>query len=239
MNRQSLRFLLCCFCPLWTLPEHESFQEQTLEVTTTCWWWPSTYAWKESASLNTQDLNLTSKSRKITMCWKPSKPWQAGSFHPSPSWTMKTQTWIKWSPPSAQLWLKQPVSSLANIVRRKNPGSLQKFLICATKGEIWERKDSSLKELRNTRKNARQIRDATINTWIACCCVPDCRALLVNTLCWFYTCAAGLVLFQISAFEAGTEAGSPTKCIAPRWNQFFFFAKMRLSNFGEPRPQKN
>ena len=24
---------------------------------------------------------------------------------------------------------------LANIVRRKNPGSLQKFLICATKGE--------------------------------------------------------------------------------------------------------
>ena len=119
MNRQSLRFLLCCFCPLWTLPEHESFQEQTLEVTTTCWWWPSTYAWKESASLNTQDLNLTSKSRKITMCWKPSKPWQAGSFHPSPSWTMKTQTWIKWSPPSAQLWLKQPVSSLANIVRRK------------------------------------------------------------------------------------------------------------------------
>ena len=33
------------------------------------------------------------------------------------------------------LSLKQPVRSLANIVRRKNPGSLQKFLICATKGE--------------------------------------------------------------------------------------------------------
>ena len=47
---------------------------------------------------------------------------------------------------------KQPVRSLANIVRRKNPGSLQKFLVCATKGENWERKDLSLKDLKNTRK---------------------------------------------------------------------------------------
>ena len=30
----------------WTLPEHEVFQEQTLEVTTTCRWWPSTFIWK-------------------------------------------------------------------------------------------------------------------------------------------------------------------------------------------------
>ena len=30
---------------------------------------------------------------------------------------------------------KQPVRPLANIVRRKNPASLRKFLICATKGE--------------------------------------------------------------------------------------------------------
>ena len=29
----------------------------------------------------------------------------------------------------------ETASSLANKVRRKNPGSLQKFLICATKGE--------------------------------------------------------------------------------------------------------
>ena len=34
----------------------------------------------------------------------------------------------------------------------KNPGSLQKFLICATKGENWERKGSNLKDLRNTGK---------------------------------------------------------------------------------------
>ena len=34
----------------------------------------------------------------------------------------------------------------------KKPGSLQKFLICVTKGENWERKDLSLKDLRNTRK---------------------------------------------------------------------------------------
>ena len=32
------------------MPEHEVFQEQTLEVTTTGWWWPSTFAWTESAS---------------------------------------------------------------------------------------------------------------------------------------------------------------------------------------------
>ena len=32
---------------------------------------------------------------------------------------MKTQTWIQWSPLSTQQWLKQPVRSLANIVRRK------------------------------------------------------------------------------------------------------------------------
>ena len=49
----------------WTLPEHEVFREQTLEVTTTCWWWPSTFAWKESASQNSQDSSLTSKSWKI------------------------------------------------------------------------------------------------------------------------------------------------------------------------------
>ena len=34
----------------------------------------------------------------------------------------------------------------------KHPGSLQKFLIFVTKGENWERKDLSLKDLRNTRK---------------------------------------------------------------------------------------
>ena len=36
--------------------------------------------------------------------------------------------------------------------QKKKPGSLLKFLICATKGENRERKDLSLKDLRNTRK---------------------------------------------------------------------------------------
>ena len=65
---------------------------------------------------------------------------------------MKTQTWVQWSPPSTQQWLKQPVRSLANNIRRNNPGSLQKFLICATKGENWEWNDFNLKGLRNTGK---------------------------------------------------------------------------------------
>ena len=36
--------------------------------------------------------------------------------------------------------------------QKKKTRSLQKFLICATKGENRERKDLSLKDLRNTRK---------------------------------------------------------------------------------------
>ena len=36
--------------------------------------------------------------------------------------------------------------------KKKNPGSMQKFLICVTKGKNWERKDQNLKDLRNTRK---------------------------------------------------------------------------------------
>ena len=36
--------------------------------------------------------------------------------------------------------------------KKKNPGSLQKFLICAIKERTEERKDLSLKDLRNTRK---------------------------------------------------------------------------------------
>ena len=76
----------------WTLPEHEVFQEHTLEVIMTCWWWSSTFAWKKSASQNTQDSSLTSKSWKIPTCWKPSKLWQAGGLHLSPSWVMRIQT---------------------------------------------------------------------------------------------------------------------------------------------------
>ena len=56
----------------WMVPEHEVFQEQTLEVTMTCWWWLSTFTWKESASQNTQDSSLTLQSWKIPTCWKPS-----------------------------------------------------------------------------------------------------------------------------------------------------------------------
>ena len=65
---------------------------------------------------------------------------------------MQRQTRIHWSPPSTQQWLKQPVRSLANIVRRKKPGSLQKFLIYAIGGEHWERNDLNLMGLRNTGK---------------------------------------------------------------------------------------
>ena len=39
-----------------------------------------------------------------------------------------------------------------NNIRRKNPGSLQIFLICATNGDNLKRADSNLKDLKNTRK---------------------------------------------------------------------------------------
>ena len=42
----------------------------------------------------------------------------------------------------------------------KNLGSLQKFLICATKGDNWERKHLILKDLRNTRKWTTTLRGA-------------------------------------------------------------------------------
>ena len=47
--------------PMPDLLTRASCRKVTLEVTTTCWWWPSTFAWKESASQNTQDTSLTSK----------------------------------------------------------------------------------------------------------------------------------------------------------------------------------
>ena len=94
---------------------------------------------KKSASQNTQDSSLLSKNQTIPMCWKPSKLWQAGRLNLSPSWIKKMQTWTRWLPPSTQQWLKQPVRFLANTVRRRNPGSLQILLICATKRENWEK----------------------------------------------------------------------------------------------------
>ena len=57
------------FVQEWTLPKHEEFQDQTLEVITTFWWWPSTFTWKESASQNTQDSSLSSKSRLCDVSW--------------------------------------------------------------------------------------------------------------------------------------------------------------------------
>ena len=87
---------------------------------------------KKSASLNTQDSSLTSKNWKIPMCWKPSKLWYPESWHFSSLWTKKIQTWTRWSPPSTQLRLKQPLTSLANIVRRGR-GDVYHISICLPK----------------------------------------------------------------------------------------------------------
>ena len=92
-------------------------------------------------SKNTQDSSLTSKSWKIPTCWKPSKLWWAGSLHLSASWATKIQTKIQWSPPSTQQWLKQPVRSSANIVRRKEPWVTAEILdLCDERWEVKEKR---------------------------------------------------------------------------------------------------
>ena len=138
----------------WTLPEHEVFPEQTLELIRTCWWWPSAFTWKKSASQNTQDSSLTLKSWKIPMCWKHFQVMIGGKFAPhiimNNEDTCMDSMIITFN--TAQQWLKQPVKSLAHIIRGKKRESLQKFWTWATKGENWERTDSNLKDLRNSRK---------------------------------------------------------------------------------------
>ena len=84
-----------------------------------CFWY--TVTWKESASQNTQDSSLTSKSWKIPVCWKLCKLRQAGSLHLSPSWTMKIQTWIQWSPPA--------VAETASEILRKHGQKKKSWII--------------------------------------------------------------------------------------------------------------
>ena len=97
-------------------------------------------SWKILLSLG----NLPSYDRRVSLHF---------SLSQILNWCM--QTWIRWPPPSTQQWLKQPVISLAHTARRRNPRSLQIFLICAITGEreSWDRSDSNLKNLRNTRNN--------------------------------------------------------------------------------------
>ena len=47
-----------------TVPGNEVFQQRTLEVTTTCRWWPSAFVSKRPASQNTLDSSLTSKTER-------------------------------------------------------------------------------------------------------------------------------------------------------------------------------
>ena len=135
----------------WTLPEHEVFQEQTLQVVTTCWWWPSAFAWKKSASQNTQDSSLTSKSERSQRVGKLSSydRREVCTFHHheqrryrhrfndhhlqhSSDWNSQ---WDPWQTSSEEKTLDHCRYSLS-----------------ATKGGNWERKDLNLKDLRNTRK---------------------------------------------------------------------------------------
>ena len=99
------------------------------------------FAWKKSASQNTKDSSLTSKSWKIPTCWKPSKfaPLTIMSNEDTDIDSMITTFNTAVTETAGEILGKHRQ-------KKQNPGSLQKFLICATKGENWERKDLSLKD---------------------------------------------------------------------------------------------
>ena len=130
------------------------FQEQTLEVTTTCWWWPSTFVWKESASQNTQESSLTSKR------WKDPNVLETLEAMIGRKFTRLTiMNNEDTNMDSMITTFKTAVTETAGELlaklrqkKKKNPESLQTFLTCATKGENWERKDFNLKDRRNIRK---------------------------------------------------------------------------------------
>ena len=52
--------------------------------------------------------------------------------------------------------------------KKNQPGSLQTFLICATKGENWERKDSNLRDLRHTgnEQQHHEVHEKAKENWI-------------------------------------------------------------------------
>ena len=52
----------------WTLPEHKVFQEQTLEVITTCWWWPSAFAWKKNQWAKTHKTQIWPRKAERSQC---------------------------------------------------------------------------------------------------------------------------------------------------------------------------
>ena len=83
------------------------------------------------------------------MCLKPSKLWQAGTLHLSPSWIMKMQTLDLIITAFNPVVTETASEILGKHHQRKNPESLQNFLICAI-GENWERNYLNLKDLRNT-----------------------------------------------------------------------------------------
>ena len=114
-------------------------------------------------------LKFDLKSGKIPICWKPSKLWFAGSLHLSPSWTMKIQTWIQWSLPSTQQWLKQPVRSLANIVRRKKPWVTAEILdLCDKWRELRKKRfePEGSEKYREVNNNIKRCMKKAIENWI-------------------------------------------------------------------------
>ena len=90
---------------------------------------------------------------------------------------------IIWKAPWENFW--GTVSSVCGLYRthrnhkKKSPGLLQEFLICATKGENWERTDSNLKELffsKYRSKNAcADVTNASNGDFVSfsgCCWIP-------------------------------------------------------------------
>ena len=135
----------------WTVSEHKVFQEQTLEVTTTCRWWPSNFVSKESASQNTR-LKFDVEKLKYPNVLETFQAMIGGRFAPL--------TILNDEDADIELMVttfKAAVTETASEIlykhhKKKKPGSWQKFLICVTKRESWERENVNVKDQRNTGK---------------------------------------------------------------------------------------
>ena len=117
-------------------------------------------------------------------------------------------------------WLKQPVRSSANIVRRKKNLDHRRFFffIFATKGENWERKDLRLKDLRNTRKwtnNIKRCIKKAKENWIGEQCSEIEENLRKNNSKRAYRLVKDLT--TVKQGKATTVQDRLGKCLTEEW----------------------
>ena len=120
------------------------------QVFTTCWWWPSAFAWKKFSEPKHTRLKFDLEKLKDPNVLKTFEAMIGRRF--APLTIMDNEDHLDSMITTFNTAVIETASEILGKHRqrkKKQPWSLQKFLICATKGEKWEWKDSNLKDLRN------------------------------------------------------------------------------------------